>query len=377
MQNSGIEPSEEPVDVLVIDDEESIREGCRQVLATAGYLTEVAEDGILGLQAAERARPPVVLLDLRMPGVSGIEVLEKLRGMDPQIVPIIITGYGSVDNAVQSMKLGAFDFVSKPFDPATLLAVVNRAIERHKELQVPPAQIEPRPEIRPAERVEEPDVLLKGLETLGQSYSLGMEGHTLPEQVQALEHEAEYHAKQLGTIRQKGRAIADLLADLRMVDEIVQKHGFKRNALIQVMLDAQMRKHWLPRHALMWISRRLNVPLARVYEIATFYEAFSLVPQGAHTVQVCQGTACHVRGAPQLASSISALLGIKNGETDSRLLFTLKEVHCVGCCAVAPVVKIDDTYHGNPSLKQLGTIFRSVEEKEQVRSCQSSPHRGH
>jgi len=374
MQNTAMQSSEASVDVLVIDDEESIREGCRQVLATAGYLTEVAEDGILGLQVAERSRPPVVLLDLRMPGISGIEVLEKLRGMDPQIVPIVITGYGSVDNAVQSMKLGAFDFVSKPFDPASLLAVVNRAIERHKELQQPPARIEPRPEIRPAERVEEPDVLLKGLETLGQSYSLGMEGYTLPEQVQSLEQEAEYHAKQLGTIQKKGRAIADLLADLRMVDEIVQKHGFKRNALIQVMLDVQMKKHWLPRHTLMWTSRRLNVPAARVYEIASFYEAFSLVPQGAHTVQVCEGTACHVRGAPQLASTISALLGIKNGETDSRLLFTLKEVHCVGCCAVAPVVKIDGTCHGSPSMKQLTNILRSLEAKEQVRSCQGSTH---
>ena len=376
MQNKAMQSSEAPVDVLVIDDEESIREGCRQVLAAAGYLTEVAEDGILGLQVAERSRPPVVLLDLRMPGVSGIEVLEKLRGIDPQIVPIIITGYGSVENAVQSMKLGAFDFVTKPFDPESLLAVVKRGIEKHKALQPPPVQIEPRLEVRRAERLEEPDVLLKGLEALGHCYSLGIEGYSLAEQVRSLEQEAEYHAKRLGTIREKGKAIADLLADLHMVDETIQKHGFKRNALIQVMLDIQMRKHWLPRHTLMWISRRLNVSPARVYEIASFYEAFSLVPQGAHTVQVCEGTACHVRGAPQLASTISALLGIKNGETDSRLLFTLREVHCVGCCAVAPVVKIDDTCLGSPSLKQLSKIFRNLEEKEQVRSCQGSAHRG-
>ena len=168
-----------------------------------------------------------------------------------------------------------------------------------------------------APKPSEPDILLKGLEALGQYYSLGLRDQTLAGELRALEAEAQYHSKVLGQLRKKEKAVADLLADLRLVDEIVEQHGFRKNALIQILLDVQSQKNWLPRHTLFWISRRLNIPLAQIYQIAQFYEAFSLKPQGRHIVQVCMGTACHVLGAQKLVATFSRRAGDQEGrQTD-------------------------------------------------------------
>jgi NADH-quinone oxidoreductase subunit E len=355
------------VDVVVIDDEESIREGCRQALESEGYLALVANDGAQGIRMVEETRPKLVLLDLRMPSVGGIDVLERLPRIDPRIVPIVITGYGTVDSAVTSMKLGAFDFIAKPFDMDQLLEVVTRGMARHAEAPQPS-----KPALKlvpPPRELTEADVLLRGLEVLGQFYALGLGGDTLSNRLRALEEEARHHAGHLGRIREEEKVLTDLVKDLKLVDEVIEKHEFKKNALIQIMLEIQSRKRWLPRHVNMWISRRLNVPLARIYSIASFYEAFSLVPQGEHTVQVCTGTACHVRKSDGLLSMVSTILGIEPGQTDPDMRYTLKTVNCLGCCALAPVMKVDDRYYGNPSLSDLRAVFESTKNEET--SCKS------
>jgi NADH-quinone oxidoreductase subunit E len=347
-------PQSPRVDVVVIDDDDSIRDSCRQTLESEGYRVLVAADGMEGLDLLKRARPRVVLLDLRMPGVSGLDVLEKLPGIDPNVIPIIITAYGTIDVAVETMRLGAFDFLTKPLDIDRLLGVVEKGLRKYEGLLSEMAVSKPE-----ASRPSEPDILLKGLETLGQYYSLGLHDHTLAGELRALETEAQYHSKVLGQIREKEKSIAELLADLRLVDEVIERHGFRKSALIQILLDIQGAKNWLPRHTLLWVWRRLNIPLALIYQVAQFYEAFSLKPQGRHIVQVCTGTACHVQRAPEFLATVSALLGIKEGETDSKLLFTLKTAHCFGCCALAPVMRVDETYHRNQPLKQLKAIFSS------------------
>ena len=348
------------VDIAVIDDEESIREGCRRALESVGYRALVASDGKTGLAMVAEAHPRVVLLDLRMPGVSGIEVLERLPGIDPRIVPIVITGYGSVSSAVSAMKLGAFDFINKPFDVDQLLTTVERGLGKWQAFAPAPA-VEMKAPKAPAPKPSEPDVLLEGLESLEHYYGLGERHSTLERELHALESEADFHASRLGDVREREELLKGLVADLRLTDSIITRHEFKKNALIQILLDLQAAKNWLPQHALSWISRRLGIPMSRILEVATFYEAFSLVPQGKHTVQVCTGTACHVRHAPELSAMVSAVLGIKPGETDKQMKFTLKQVHCLGCCALAPVLKLDDTYVSNPSLSELEKLFASCE----------------
>ena len=134
--------------------------------------------------------------------------------------------------------------------------------------------------------------------------------------------------------------------DNERIDRIIEKYNNNASSLIQVMLDIQSENHWLPKEALERISQKLQVPLTRIQHIATFYKAFSLVPKGRHEIHVCTGTACHVRGAPRLLDSIQDVIGIKPGETDMDLKFTLETVNCVGCCALGPVMVIDGEYHG-------------------------------
>ena len=361
--NKGATP---PIDILIIDDDESFVEACSRALGAGGYRSAVAKAGPLGLQMVGSAHPGVVLLDLKMQGMAGLEALGEIIKIDPAAVPVVVTGYGTVDTAVESMKLGAFDFLTKPLEPEKLLETVRRALglsilRREAKAAQPPVEVQ-------THASDKYDLLLQGLDVLGEAYSLGLEKRQLLDELTYLENEAKYHAESLGQIKKKERAILDIRDELLKVDEIMRKYDFQKNALIQVLLDVQETFRWLPRHILSWISGRLNIPLREIYVVANFYEAFSLEPRGRHTIQVCTGTACHVRGAAETLTRVSAVLGIKPGETDNKQLFTLETVHCIGCCALAPVVQIDSQYHRDPSRSKLEKIIKTLE-KEEAQAC--------
>ena len=118
--------------ILVIDDEESMRDSCQQTLSRDGNRVEVAEDGSRGLAMLERESFDLVILDLKMPGLSGMEVLKKIRERDPEAMVIVITGYATVESAVEAMKRGAYDFIPKPFTPGSLRVIVRRALDRRE-----------------------------------------------------------------------------------------------------------------------------------------------------------------------------------------------------------------------------------------------------
>jgi NADH-quinone oxidoreductase subunit E len=141
--------------------------------------------------------------------------------------------------------------------------------------------------------------------------------------------------------------------DTDRIDQIIDKHHGEANSLIQILLEIQSENHWLPKEALERIGEKLEVPLNRIQHIATFYKAFSLVPKGRHEVHVCMGTACHVRGASRVLQKVQELTGVKPGETDLDMKFSLETVNCLGCCALGPVVEIDGKTHGK--LSQAGT----------------------
>jgi NADH-quinone oxidoreductase subunit E len=347
------------LDVVVIDDEETFTEGLRQTLEMGGYRAAVAKNGEQGLNLVRSAHPGVVLVDLKMPGMNGIEVLGHLSSSAPCTVPIMVTGHGTMDSAVESMKVGAFDFLTKPFDPERLLESVRRGMSLNVLRKERVAATEPVPAPPP----DKNDLLLRGLEVLGEAYSLGLDNRQLFDDLAYLESEAKYHAQSLGQIKQKERAILDIRDDLRDVDTILEKYDFEKGALIQVLLDAQEKFNWLPRHVLHWISARLNVTVKEIYTIAGFYEAFSLKPRGRHCVQVCTGTACHVRGASEMLSRVSATLGLQPGQTDEDQQFSLSTVHCLGCCALAPVVQVDKQYYHSPSRNKFEKIIKSLDKE--------------
>jgi NADH-quinone oxidoreductase subunit E len=144
-----------------------------------------------------------------------------------------------------------------------------------------------------------------------------------------------------------------MVATLNKTVEIIDQHDGDKSALIQVLLELQRENRWLSEGDLKLVSEKLSLPLTQVYHVATFYKAFSLVPRGRHTISVCLGTACQVRGAPRLLDKIVDTLKINPGQTTSDMRFTLETVNCLGCCALGPVMVIDGKYYSAPSIKEI------------------------
>ncbi len=135
--------------------------------------------------------------------------------------------------------------------------------------------------------------------------------------------------------------------DLGPTGEILERYPLEEPSLIQVLQDVHRAYNYLPCDVLVRVAEALDVPLGRVFSVATFYRAFSLKPQGDTIVRVCLGTACHIRGAGQLVEELQRQLGIGPDETTEDLGFTVKTVNCVGACAMAPVMIVGDKYWGS------------------------------
>lgn len=131
-----------------------------------------------------------------------------------------------------------------------------------------------------------------------------------------------------------------------LVDRLLAEHGSDAHALIRIMQDLNAELRYLPRGALEYLARAAAVPVSRLFRIGSFYKAFSFEPRGRHTISVCEGTACHIRGAPRLVAELTRELGVAVGRTTADQRFTLETVRCLGCCSLAPVVKIDDKIYG-------------------------------
>ncbi len=139
--------------------------------------------------------------------------------------------------------------------------------------------------------------------------------------------------------------------------ETIEQNGADAS-LISILEEIQGRYRYLPQGAMILVSERLGVPLSQVYSVATFYHAFSLVPRGKHTICVCTGTACHVRGAVQVLNRLETGLGVRPGETTRDRHFTLETVNCLGCCALGPVVVLDDEYEGQMTTKKVDKLLK-------------------
>jgi NADH-quinone oxidoreductase subunit E len=147
--------------------------------------------------------------------------------------------------------------------------------------------------------------------------------------------------------------------------QIVKKYKGDKSALIAVLQDIQEVFNYLPKEALITVGAAMGIPTSRVYEVATFYNAFSLNPRGEHIVKVCVGTACHVRGASAILDKFERTLFIKPGETNQDQKFSLELVNCVGACALGPVVVIDTEYHGQMTMAKVDKIIGKLKEGAQ------------
>ena len=146
--------------------------------------------------------------------------------------------------------------------------------------------------------------------------------------------------------------------DYMELDKIIdEEFGHDQENLIMILQAIQRAYNYLPHPTLTYLSEKTEVPLSRIYGIATFYSTFSLEPRGRNIVSVCLGTACHVRGGERVRERIEDTLQIHDGETTEDMRFTLESVRCVGCCSLGPVVKINEDIHGRISSDQVKDIL--------------------
>ena len=145
------------------------------------------------------------------------------------------------------------------------------------------------------------------------------------------------------------------------VGSILGKYQHNKGMLVSILQDTQATLGYLAREALLEVSTGLEVPLSQVYSVATFFRAFSLTPRGRHLVDVCLGTACHVRGAVGILDSIERETGIKPGETSEDMRFSLETVNCVGACALGPIVIIDGKYEGEMKIDKVKRLLANYE----------------
>jgi NADH-quinone oxidoreductase subunit E len=154
---------------------------------------------------------------------------------------------------------------------------------------------------------------------------------------------------------------SEAMNETTTLDELL--HGWSEQAdnLILILQELQAKFRYLPQPALREVSKRLQVPLTEVFQVATFYNCFSLEPVGNHLVQVCLGTACHVRGAPQVLDRLLRELKLTEPGTTKDCEFTVRPVRCIGCCGLAPVIRVDSRTHAHMAQTKVRGMLKQYQ----------------
>ncbi len=163
----------------------------------------------------------------------------------------------------------------------------------------------------------------------------------------------------------KTKTVQEPLRNFAKVKEIIEKYGTERSALIPVLQAIQGEFRYLPQEMLSFVATVMKIPQAEVFGVATFYAQFSTQPKGKHIVQVCDGTACHVRGASDIIKKFKKDLQIPEGQnTTDDLYVTLETVSCLGACALAPAVVVDGKVYGNVNFEDVAKIIVTMKESD-------------
>ncbi len=149
--------------------------------------------------------------------------------------------------------------------------------------------------------------------------------------------------------------------DFMLLDRIINEDfGGNRETMIMMMQAIQHEYRFLPEPALRYLSQSIGVPLTKIYEVATFYASFSLIPKGKHILQICTGTACHLRGSHRMVEHMIEKMSVSPGGTTEDMKLTLEVVNCVGACAVAPVVVEDEKYYPKADISTLDKFIERI-----------------
>lgn len=152
------------------------------------------------------------------------------------------------------------------------------------------------------------------------------------------------------------------MIDMKQVDQIINRYDRSEEALLAILQDFQREFHYVPEEGMRRLSEVMEVPESKIYAMGTFYKALSLTPRGRHIIKVCTGTACHLKGAPQILETLERELKVKRNGTTEDGEYTVECVNCVGACAMAPVTVIDEDYHGQTrSSKVMDVLKKQLE----------------
>lgn len=149
--------------------------------------------------------------------------------------------------------------------------------------------------------------------------------------------------------------------DEGLLRDILSRYQGKANELIPILLEVQENFSYLPEEAIKSIAGFIDIPEGNIYSVSSFYSQFRLTPVGRHHITLCRGTACHVRGAAQILSEIEQEIGIDEGETSDDLEYTLESVACIGCCALAPCLRVNNNVHGEMTVQKVEGLFTAEE----------------
>jgi NADH:ubiquinone oxidoreductase subunit E len=152
--------------------------------------------------------------------------------------------------------------------------------------------------------------------------------------------------------------------DVEKLNTILNKYGGDKPYILAMFQDIQKEYRYLPKDALKYICDKLNIPFSKGYEVATFYKTISLNPRGKHTIHVCLGTACHLRGGPNILDAFERKLYVKKGNTTEDGNFTLESVNCLGACALAPLVRVDEKDFGKATPVTVNKIISEFKDGE-------------
>jgi len=144
----------------------------------------------------------------------------------------------------------------------------------------------------------------------------------------------------------------------REVDTIIKQYGGQESSILAILQDIQAKEKYLPKETLEYVSQKMGIPMTGIFRIATFYNALSIKPRGRHKIDVCLGTACHVRGGNKILDKLQRDLGIPVGETTKDKRFTLESVRCVGCCSLGPVAVVDGEVFGRLTQDKMPSILK-------------------
>jgi len=152
-----------------------------------------------------------------------------------------------------------------------------------------------------------------------------------------------------------------LESNAEKVENLIESYIEKKEQLISLLQDVQAEFNYIPQDVLVRISQKLEIPLSQVFSVATFFQAFSLKPRGRHTITVCLGTACHIKGGQRLVDKMERDYDLKPGETTEDMKFSLETANCLGCCALGPVVVVDGKYESKVTPDKLDKILKKYE----------------